>query len=173
MLDIIFKRKSIRQFSPRIVTDEIIEEIIRAGMQAPSAGNSQPWEFVVVRNRNTLQKITEFHSYSQCLKMVNAAVVVCANLSREIYKGFWVQDCSACMQNMLLAVESIKGEDGLELGSVWLGVYPVAERVNGLKELLSLPEDVVPFAVLPVGYKGEKKNGVDNFKPERIHLETW
>ncbi len=109
MLDIIYKRKSIRQFSPRIVTDEIIEKIIRAGMQAPSSGNSQPWEFVVIRNRNTLQKITEFHSYSQCLKMVNAAVVVCANLSREIFKGFWVQDCSACVQNMLLAVESMKG----------------------------------------------------------------
>lgn len=85
MLDIIYKRKSIRQFSPRTVTDEIIEKIIRAGMQAPSSGNSQPWEFVVIRNRNTLRKITEFHSYSQCLKMVNAAVVICANLSREIF----------------------------------------------------------------------------------------
>lgn len=173
MLDVIYKRRSIRKFVPRPVSDEIIEKIIRCGMQAPSAGNGQPWQFVVIRNRETLHKITEFHPYSQMLKTADAAIVVCGDTEKEIFPGYWIQDCSACMQNMLLAAESIEGENGLELGSVWLGVYPVEERVQGLKMLLQLPEHVIPFSIMPVGYKGEKKDVQDKFKPERIHFEKW
>lgn len=173
MFDVIYKRRSIRKFVPRPVAPEIIEKIIRCGMQAPSAGNSQPWQFVVVRKKETLHKITSFHPYAQMLDTVDAAIVVCGDKSKEIFPGYWVQDCSACVQNMLLAVESIKGEDNLELGAVWLGIYPVEQRVKGLQELLELPQEVVPLAVVPVGYKGEKKEIIDKFNPERIHYEKW
>lgn len=173
MLEVIYKRRSIRKFVPRPVSSEIIEKIIRCGMQAPSAGNSQPWQFVVIRKKETLHKITQIHPYAQMLDMADVAIVVCGDTEKEIFPGYWIQDCSACMQNMLLAAESIKGEDNLELGAVWLGVYPVEERVAGLKELLGLPGHVIPLGIMPVGYKGEKKDVQDKFKPERIHFEKW
>lgn len=173
MLDVIYKRRSIRKFVPRAVAPEIIEEIIRCGMQAPSAGNSQPWQFVVIRKKETLHKITAFHPYASVLDSVDVAITVCGDTSKEIFPGYWVQDCSACIQNMLLAAESIKGEDNLELGAVWLGIYPIEQRVKGLQELLELPDGVIPLAVVPVGYKGEKKDIDDKFNPERIHYEKW
>lgn len=173
MIETIYRRRSIRKYVPRPVSNELVEQIIRCGMQAPSASNEQPWQFIVVRNRETLNAITRFHPYSQMLKGADVAIVVCGDTQKEVFSGYWVQDCSACMQNMLLAAESIKGDDGLELGAVWLGVYPIEDRVKNLQALLELPDHVIPLGIMPVGYKGEKKEIADRFIPDRIHYEKW
>ena len=102
-------RRSIRRFTDKPVTEEQMEQLLRAAMQAPSAGNAQTWEFVVVKNKNTFVKIMNIHPYATPLQTADAAIVVCGNTNRERYDGFWVQDCSAAMQNLLLkAVELLR-----------------------------------------------------------------
>jgi len=163
----IFTRRSIRRYTDAPVPEEMLEKILRAGMAAPSAGNEQPWHFVVLTDKNILREIPKFHPYSHMLNHANLAIVVCGDLSAQKYEGYWVQDCSAATQNMLLMAEE------LGLGSVWLGVYPTEDRVKGMKKLLGLPENIVPFSILPIGYPDEKKDPVDRFNPSRIHRNHW
>mgnify|MGYP001283425713 CR=1 FL=1 len=166
-MNAIFTRRSIRKYTGEEVAWEKIEQILRAGMAAPSAGNEQPWHFVVLDDRNVLDEIPKFHPYSQMLKEARCAIVVCADLSLQRYEGYWVQDCSAAAQNMLLMAEE------LGLGSVWLGVYPVEDRVKALKKLLGLPENVIPLCILPIGYPAERKEPANRFQPSRIHKNRW
>ncbi len=163
----IFERRSIRKYKKDTVSEETIEKIIRAGMAAPSAGNEQPWHFIVIKDKNIINEIPKFHAYSRMLHEVNCAIVVCGDLFLQKYEGFWVQDCSAATQNMLLMAQA------LGLGSVWLGVYPREERVEALKSLLGLPDNVIPLSILPIGYPAEEKMPSDRFDAFRIHREKW
>lgn len=166
-MDSIFNRRSIRKYTDKIVSEELIEKILKAGMAAPSAGNAQPWHFVVISDRNIMVDITKFHPYSQMLKQASHAIVVCGDLSLEKYGGYWIQDCSAAMQNMLLMA------DALGLGAVWLGIYPSEERVGSLKELLNIPQNVIPLGIMSLGYPAETKPPSDRFNPSRIHRDRW
>ncbi len=163
----IFERRSIRKYTDQVVTDDMVTQLLKAAMYAPSAGNQQSWEFIVVKSKETLLKITEIHPYSQMLKEVSVAIVVCGNLQKEKFKDYWVQDCSAATQNILLAAHAVG------LGTVWLGVYPVADRVNGVKEILNLPEDIMPLSIIPIGFPAEKKVVNDRFNEAYIHHEKW
>lgn len=167
MMEAIFNRKSVRKYKNIGISDEIIETLLKAAMQAPSAGNEQPWEFIILRNKETLRKITEFHTYAEMLFNTDVAIVICGDLSKEVFEGYWVQDCSAATENILIAAES------MNLGAVWLGVYPMEDRVAALKELLKLPESVIPLAIVPVGYPDEEIAAMDRFNAERIHREIW
>lgn len=166
-MDSIFHRRSIRKYTDKTVSENLIEEILKAGMAAPSAGNAQPWHFVVISDKNIMVDITKFHPYSQMLKEASHAIVVCGDLSLEKHAGFWVQDCSAAMQNMLLMADS------LGLGAVWLGVYPKEELVNSMRELLNIPQTVVPLGIMSLGYPAETKPPADRFNPSRIHRDRW
>jgi len=166
-MNAIFNRRSIRKYINKDISEDIINKIIKAGMAAPSAGNEQPWHFILINDKNILNEIPKFHPYSQMLKEVSCAIVVCGDLSLEKYEGFWVQDCSAATQNMLLMAQE------LGLGSVWLGVYPLEDRTKALKELMSLPENVIPLSILPIGYPAEAKEPADRFDPSRIHRNRW
>jgi nitroreductase len=163
----IVNRRSIRSYRADAVTEEQIERILRAAMAAPSAGNQQPWEFIVVTDRNLLDKITKVHPYSKMLLEAPAAIIVCGNTSREKHAGFWVQDCSAAVENMLLEATH------WGLGSVWLGVHPRQDRVDGLKKLFNLPESVIPLAVVALGYAKEQPTPVDRFNPAYVHRNEW
>lgn len=166
-MNAILNRKSIRKYKDIKVSDDIVEDLLRSGMQAPSAGNGQPWEFVVLRDKEVMKRITEIHPYSKMLLNADVAIVVCGDESKEVFKGYWVQDCSAATENILLAAED-KG-----LGAVWLGVYPLEDRVAALQKLLNLPESVKPLSIIPVGYPDEEKEAVDRFNKERIHYDRW
>ena len=163
----IFNRRSIRKYTNEVVSENLIEQILRAGMSAPSAGNEQPWHFIVISGRNVMDDIQKIHPYSHMLKEASHAIVVCGELSLQKYEGYWVQDCSAAMQNMLLMSQE------LGLGSVWLGVYPQVERVNSLKELLDMPLNVVPLSIMSLGYPAETKDPADRYNPSRIHRDRW
>ena len=163
----IINRRSVRAYRADAITDEQFEQILRAAMAAPSAGNQQPWEFIILHDRDLLVKITEVHPYAKMLLEAPAAIVVCGNTSREQHTGFWVQDCSAAVENILLEATH------LGLGSVWLGVYPRQDRVDGVKKLFHLPESVVPFAVIALGYAKEPPVPVDRFNPAFIHRNKW
>ncbi len=166
-MNAILNRKSIRKYKDIKISDEIIEDLLRAAMAAPSAGNEQPWEFIVLRDKEIMKRITEFHPYSTMLLNTDTAIVVCGDVEKERFKGYWVQDCSAATENILLAAEE-KG-----LGAVWLGIYPMEERITPLKELLNLPESVLPLSIIPVGYPDEQKKAEDRFNRERIHYDKW
>jgi nitroreductase len=167
LVDTIRNRRSIRKYTPQPVPQELVTRLLEAAMSAPSAGNEQPWEFIVITDREVLQAITKIHPYSQMLKEAPLAVVVCGNLEREKYPGFWVEDCSAATENILLEAEDIG------LGGVWLGVYPHDERVKGLAELLGLPSSVVPLSIVALGYPAEKKPPAERFDPSRVHTNRW
>lgn len=166
-MDIILNRRSIRKYTDQEVSDSDIHDLLKAGMSAPSAGNQQPWHFIIIEDKEILQKIPDIHPYAGMAAQAPRALLVCGDLSEETSPGFWVQDCSAATQNILLAAES-KG-----LGAVWAGIYPREDRVKNFTELFNLPEQVIPFSLIPVGYPAEEKGRADRFKEERIHKNKW
>lgn len=163
----ILTRRSIRKFKSTPIPDELIEKILRAGMQAPSARNKQPWHFIVVKNREMLDKISVVHPYAYMLKEAPLGILICGDPKIEITIEYIVQDCSAATQNMLLAAHNFG------LGAVWLGIYPREPRIKALRELLEIPDHIIPIAMIAVGYPDEKKLPENRFKPERIHYEKW
>lgn len=168
-MDSIKNRRSIRKYTNQEVSEETLHELLEAGMCAPSAGNERPWHFVVVEERSQLEEIMKVHQYSRMLNEAPLAIVVCADLTTDKYPGnnYWIQDCSAATENILLAAQE-KG-----LGTCWLGVYPVQVRVEGLKKILNLPENVVPVSAIAVGYPAESKAPVERYDETRVHRDRW
>ncbi len=167
VIEAVTSRRSIRRYTPAEVSEDSVNRLLQAAMSAPSAGNEQPWHFVVIRQREILNSIPSIHPHSQMLKEAALGIVVCGDTSLEIYKGFWVQDCSAATQNILIAA------NGLGLGAVWLGFYPLEERVAGLKRLLSLPEQIIPLDIVSIGWPAEEKAPAMRYREERVHYDKW
>ena len=163
----IFTRRSIRSYTDQEVEEEKITNILQAGMVAPSAGNEQPWHFIVVDDDQILAEIMEFHNYANMLAEAQAAIVVCGDKKLEKYEGFWVQDCAAATENMLLAAES-QG-----LGAVWLGIHPAEKRVEGANELFDLPAEVNPVSIIALGYPAREKEKNERYQQDRVHSNSW
>lgn len=163
----ILERRSIRKYTDKPVSIEIIKDLLRAGMCAPSAGNEQPWHFIILNDKEIFKKINAFHPYSHMLTQAQYAIVVCGDLNAEKYEGFWVQDCSAATENILIAAQD------MGLGSVWLGIYPIEERTRGVQNLLNLPKNIIPLSILPIGYPDEEKKYTDRYDESRVHIDTW
>ncbi|MFY9176432.1 MAG: nitroreductase family protein [Caldicoprobacterales bacterium] len=166
-MNAIFKRRSIRKYTDQVIPEEHIEQLLRAAMAAPSAWNQQPWHFVVIDHKKILNEIPKFHPYSKMLTEASHAIVVCCDVNTERYNEFWVQDCAAATQNILLMATE------LGIGSVWLGLYPNQERVQKLKELLGLPDNIIPFCIISLGYPAESKGPANRFDAGRIHRNKW
>ena len=167
-IDFILKRRSIRRFEQRPVEEEKITTLLRAGMAAPSAMNSQPWEFIVVTEEPLLERIRSVMEYG---KMVAPLVIVplgspkvAASFAGETY---WVQDCTAAVENILIAAANIG------LGAVWVGVYPRQKKMTSIREILNIPADVFPLALLYIGYPAEQKPLHTKYKAERVHRQTY
>jgi nitroreductase len=161
-------RRSIRKYTAAHVSDQAIRELLDAAMSAPSAGNQQPWHFVVISERELLDRIPDFHPHALMCREAQIAILVCGDPSIEKHVGYWAQDCSAATENLLVAVHA-KG-----LGGVWIGVYPREERVIGFRKLLAIPEQVIPFALIPIGHPAEQKPPrSDRFNEMRVHTNTW
>ena len=160
-------RRSIRKYTAEAVPADLVKELLVAAMSAPSASNLQPWYFVVVNERPQLDALTTVLPYGQMLKEATLAIVVCGDCQRQGLEGFWVQDCSAATQNILLTAHA-RG-----LGAVWLGVYPRAERVQDIRRLLGLPEHVIPLCVVSIGYPAEHKDPANRYDEARVHYHRW
>lgn len=167
LFEAIRTRRSIRRFSDKPVGEDQLKQILDAAMMAPSAGNGQPWQFVVVTDRALLDKVPEIHPYAAMSKEATAGVLVCGDTSIEKYPGNWPVDCAAATQNMLLAVHA------LGLGGVWTGIYPGAERCEAFRELFGLPEHVVPLCFVPIGYPAETRQHESRYKADRVHRNGW
>ena len=166
--EIIEKRKSIRQYDPNgVITDEQLKELLTAAMLAPSACNMRPWEFIVVRNRDYLNKITEFHSWTKMLSNAQAAIVVTANPDLQKGKageGMWQHDCGAATENILLQAAH------LGLGTCWCGLHPVEKYMSETRKLFNLSENIVPFCVIAVGVPAEKFGSRGFYEESKV---TW
>lgn len=163
----ILERRSIRKYKDEKVPMEDIKELLKAAMQAPSAGNAQPWEFIVVDDKEKLVEVTKVHKYSFMLPNASYGIVVCATPDKEIHKGYWPQDCAAAVTNILT-----KAED-MGLGAVWLGVYPEENRVVELRKIFEVDENIVPFAIVSVGYPNEEKTFDDRYDEKKIHYNSY
>ena len=167
LFEALHTRRSIRSFTDAPVTEADLETLLRAAMAAPSAGNAQPWHFVVLDERAVLDEIPKFHPYAAMLKEAPLAIVVCGDESLQKYPDRWPQDCSAATQNILLAAHA------LGLGAVWLGMFPNAEREAKLGELLHLPEGVHPLSIVALGWPNQQRHQPERYKPERVHHNQW
>jgi nitroreductase len=167
VLEAIFNRRSIRQYTDRPVTDDVVETLLKAAMYAPSAVNKQPWHFIVFRDRRIIERINQFHEYASMLRQANVAILVCWDDELQHDTGYGPVDCSAATQNILLAAY------GLGLGSVWVGLYPRIQRMESIQDLFSLPQNIRPFSIISLGYPAEEKKMPDRFKRDRIHFEKW
>jgi len=167
VMEAIYTRRSIRKFKNRKIDRETIREILKAAMYAPSARDCRPWHFIVVDDRSVLKAFMEVHPYSSMLKEASHGILVCGDLKLQNGPGYWVVDCGAAAQNLLLAAH------GMGLGAVWLGIHPRQERQQAVHHLFRLPDHVQPFCMVALGYPDEKKEMPDRFMPERIHHNSW
>lgn len=158
----IFTRVSIRKYQDRPVEKEKTEAILRAAMQAPSAGNQQPWEFYVVTDREKLAALAEVHPYAGMTKNAPAAIVSVYRKSC-IFPEFAQVDLAIAMENLWLET------DAQGLGGVWLGIAPMEERMQAVEKVLGLPDSVRAYAIFPYGYPAEEKKQQDRFDDSRIH----
>lgn len=166
-LTAIFTRRSVRKYSNQPVSDATVKLLLQAAMSAPSAKNAQSWEFIVIRDKKTLQQIPGFHPFSKQIPDAQVAIVVCGNTKLEATQGHWIPDCSNASMNILLAAHS------LGLGAVWTTFYPYPDRTAGIRKLLNLPDHIMPLNIIPLGYPVEKRMYQDRFNPAKIHNETW
>jgi len=163
----LFTRRSIRRYSEKAIEKQMVDKIIQAGMYAPSAVNKQPWHFVIFNDESSKDAIMEVHRSSAMLKHAQACILVCYDEDLQYDEGYGSVDCSAATQNMLLAAHA------LGLGACWVGIYPREARMAALKTIFQLPAQVIPFAVIAMGYPAEEKSTPERLKPERIHHEKW
>lgn len=167
IFEAVHHRRSIRKYTDAPVSDETVETLLKAAMSAPSAGNAQPWQFVVITDREILNRVPDVHPYAAMAKQAPVGILICGDLRLEKYPGNWVADCSAATQNLLLAAHASG------LGAVWTGVYPQQDRIEGFRKLLGLPDQVIPLAFVPVGYPDQRLMPEDRFRKDRIHRNGW
>jgi nitroreductase len=167
-LEFIFKRRSIRKFESKLIEPEKITLMLQAAMAAPTATNSKPWEFVVLTEQ---KQISEVRSALMFAKFDAPLVVcVCGNtngVAQLVKERFWVQDCSAATENLLLAVTA------LDLGAVWCGVHPISAHQKRLTKILNLPPGVLPLNAIFIGYPAEEKPARTQYDPTRVHWQTY
>ena len=166
-MSLIFKRHSVRRFKDEMVSDELIENLLKAGMQAPSSCNSQPWEFIVVSKKEDKEAISKMHRFASPAAKASHLIITLGNLNAAKVIGMIEQDLGACNENILLQAT----HEGL--GAVWLGFHPIEDRTLKLKEYLGIPDYCIPFSVICVGWplsEGEVKLRYDESK---VHFDRF
>ncbi len=172
-IEAIMKRKSVRNYTEREIDDETMDIILQAGMSGPTCVNARDWQFLVVRDRQTLQKMAEANGRPAWpLTKAAAGILICGDLDRafRVAPDYWIIDGAIAGQNMILAAAD------LGIGSVWLGTYPQMDRVKAQAALFGLPETVIPHSVIAFGYPAEGEEltvRTHPDEPDRIHMEQW
>lgn len=165
LIKTIFARRSIRKYTTKPVSRKDIRVMLEAAMAAPSASNRQPWHFIVVTDQQTLDRLARAHPYGKMLFEAPLCIAVCGD--ETVSPRFWVQDCSAASENLLLAAAA------LGLGAVWLGVHPRESRVDPIKKVLKIPETIVPLNLIPIGHPAEEKEPRTQYNEPRVHHKHW
>lgn len=168
-LNFIFGRRSIRAYAPGEVAEAELQLMLEAAMAAPSAVAKDPWRFVVVRSRETRERLAAELSNGQMLPEATLGIVVCGDLEQahDRQLSYLLQDCAAAIENLLLAVHA------LGYGACWLGVHPRENRVRHVSQVLGLPPSVLPVSIVAIGHPGERKPARTRFNPAFMHAERW
>ena len=168
-LHFIFNRRSIRKYESREIPGALFNDLFEAAMAAPSAVAKDPWHFLLVRDRKKLDQIVKLLPHGQMLRQAPAAVLVCGDINRAHANelSYMLQDLSAAVENLLLAATA------LGLGSCWLGIHPRPERIDGIRSLFSLSDNIIPMCGIALGWPAENPAPRTRFNPERVHLEKW
>jgi len=167
-LDSIFGRRSIRKYTDQPVEPEKLDLLLQAAMAAPSAMNCKPWEFVLVTEPEKLAQFRSRLIFGN--RNAPAAIVVCGNprlSTNPAARLFWVADCSAATENILVAAVS------LGLATVWVGVHPVGDFVRVVRDIVGLPRYVTPLSLIYVGYALEVKQPRTQFDAARVHWQQY
>jgi nitroreductase len=166
-LEAIMTRRSVRRFTGEAITDAQLEVLLGAAMNAPSAGNEQPWRFVVVREREGLERLSRATPFAKPLAGAGVGIAVCADRMGLKCPGFWTTDCAAATENLLLAAHATG------LGGVWIGVHPVAPFKASVRRMLKLPRHVTPVSLVAIGHPVDAPEPVERFDPALVHHERW
>ncbi len=169
-LETILSRKSVREFRQGEIGNDTLDLIIRAGMSAPTAVDRRPWEFILIKDKSTLGKLAAELPYAKMAAHASAGLVVAGDTNRQwggADSEFWVQDCSAATENILLAVES------LGLGAVWTALHPYEDRKKTVTDLLRIPPNVIPLCFIPIGIPARDSAAKDKYDVLLIHYEKW
>ena len=165
VIDNMLNRKSVRKYSDKKVEQDKIDIILKCAMAAPSAMNKQPWELLVVTDKEILEKLASIAPNASYSRNCQLAIIVCGN--KSVSEKFWIQDCCAVTENILLAVES------LNLGAVWCAVFPDDVKVQQIQELFSISEDIIPLNIVPIGYPLVKEYPKQKYTDKKVHLNKW
>ena len=166
----ILTRTSIRNFTDQDVSDDLKSALLHAGMAAPSGVNKQPWEFILIDDPEILKQLAESLPYAKMTSQAPMAIAVCGNSDRFLEgddSTLWVQDLSAASENILLAAHAFG------LGAVWTCLYPHSDRMQAATRILNLPDNIIPFNLLPVGYPAKVHASIDKWHPDRVHYNRF
>ena len=166
-MSLIFKRKSVRSYRDEKVPDDIIENLLKAGMQAPSSCNAQPWEFIVVSNPEDKRAISRMHKFAKPAEKASHLIITIGNLNEAKVIGMIEQDLGACNENILLQAT----HEGL--GAVWLGFHPSEDRTLKLKAYLNIPDHCIPFSVICVGWPAQESEVKLRYDASKVHFDRY
>lgn len=166
-MEAIFNRRSVRKYKDQVVEKDKIIELLKAAMQAPSAGNQQPWEFIVVQEKHTLKELSLVSPFAKFVEDAPLAIVLLSDEERLKYPQNWQQDMGAAAENILLEATD------LGLGGVWLGVAPFEDREENIRNLFQLNDNLRPYCVIALGYPAEGLGNkfIDRYDESRVHFE--
>ncbi|WP_022666299.1 nitroreductase family protein [Desulfospira joergensenii] len=167
LFEAIHTRRSIRKYQDREVPFDLIKKILAAAMMAPSTGDARTWHFILVTDPDKKARIREVHPYVKMVTKAPLGILVCGDLSREKFPGFWPQDCSAAMQNLLLAAHASG------LGAVWTGIHPIEDRITRFKEIFDLPDHIHPLGLAVIGWPAQERTAEERYTEECIHHNRW
>lgn len=172
-IEAIMSRTSIREYTDEAISDADMETLLRAGMAAPSCCNIQPWHFIVIKDQSVRQQMTDSIGPAQPAAKAQAVIVVCGdmNIMNESpvkdNTDYWVCDACAATENILIAANA------LGLGGVWMGVWPMTNRISKIQSILGLPDYIIPLDMIALGHPAEQPQPKDKWNPERIHQDRW
>jgi len=170
-IKIINQRRSVKHFTDKKVSKECLESLVKAGMSAPSVFNLQSWMFIIVNDREILNELGTKVSGLEVLSKSQSAILVCGDMDKtidgDVSNVYWLEDCSAASENILLTAEAFG------LGAVWMNVYPEDIKLKLVREVLNIPNNLIPLNIIPIGYSQGVDKVKNKFKLENIHWNKW
>ncbi len=166
-MDPVISRLSVRRYQERQLSSENIDILIQAAMSAPSADDERPWHFIVITDQPLKKTISEANPFLYIVYEAPVAILVCGDISKQKIEGFWVQDCAASTENILIEAQ-LQG-----LGAVWLGIYPIDGRIECMRRFMNIPDGIIPFSLVVLGYPADVTVPSKRFDTTRIHFNMW